>query len=100
MSIYKLEEYNREIIISNFKYLSLDLQRQWLTLRREFMHKEMDWHVENDFDEYDADAKTLQLIMLNSTGGISAGMRITPRSSITKTLSWSMLSKLPGEKIS
>ena len=86
-----LSDYNHLLMLSDYESLSPKLRQEWELLRRTYMDENMDWHVKDDRDRYDADPATLQLLMLNSKGGISAGMRLTPCSSIEKTLSWGML---------
>lgn len=83
------------LIVGDFASLPTELQEQWATLRRDFMDREMNWHVETDYDAYDADPATLQLLLQDGNGDITAGMRLTPRASIQETLSWSMIPYLP-----
>lgn len=93
------DSYNHKLTICNFDKLDNNLQEEWLQLRRKYMDSNMDWHVENDYDEYDADPSTIQLIMQNEQGEITAGMRLTPRASIKETLSWTMLPDIPDSVV-
>ncbi|MEI6228863.1 MAG: hypothetical protein WCP11_02495 [Candidatus Saccharibacteria bacterium] len=90
-SLLPNESYDYELTIGNLESLPNEVRDKWMKLRRDYMDSDMDWHVENDYDDYDADPATLQLVMQDEHGEITAGMRLTPRSSIKDTLSWSML---------
>ncbi len=89
--------YNKSLVVSNYESLSPKLRQEWELLRRTYMDEHMDWHVADDSDLYDADPATLQLLLLNSSGNISAGMRLTPCLSIQDTLSWTMLQGITDE---
>lgn len=52
---------------------------------------------DSDSDDYDRDKTTSQVIMLDTDGKISAGMRLTPRPSIQETKSWKMLDGITDE---
>lgn len=77
--------------------ITSDQFSQWLVMRREFMER-MGWHAGDDYDKYDADEGTIQLLQLEQ-GRVCAGMRLTPRRSIGETLSVSMLPQEVGAQL-
>lgn len=92
------QAYNHHLLASNFGTLPADVQTDWLRIRQDFVEQK-GWRSGDDYDDYDSDASTLQLLLQNTQGDVSAGLRLTPRDSIQDTLSWGMLPDLAESDI-
>src|SRR5690606_34394369 len=75
-----------------------DAFAEWLALRQDFVEKK-GWRTGStgEWDRYDEDPRTAQLIMTDAEGRLAFGMRLTPAVSIDDSLSWSMVthSRIP-----
>lgn len=97
--IYSNENHVNRVIVSNFESLPVNVKEQWLDVRRDFMDSNMDWHVESDYDNYDADPSTMHVILQDEYGHIKAGMRLTPKKSIKESLSLGMVPSVDISKV-
>lgn len=110
----QLQGYNEALTPTRFPFLEVEqvagnkmqpvplgVMQDWLELRQQFVVHEKKWRTaeqqKNDDDEYDLDPLTLQFLLQDSKGAVTAGMRLTPRNSIEETLSWSMLPHIGEE---
>lgn len=65
---------------------------EWLNVRHDFMVQK-GWRSEEDseLDIYDDDAITAQIAMFNAQGELAFGMRLTPVTDLSNSLSWEMV---------
>lgn len=64
---------------------------RWLLARQELMD-DKGWHAPNgEYDRYDDNERTKQLVLFDETGELIFGMRLTPVESYNQTLSWDMV---------